>query len=164
MIRVKKIKLTDKMKKVRVECEKKNGSQGWDEYTIHSADQPGPELLKSLASLASEVVAICEIPEEHEGRITVTGVAFSYSGQDQNMGASIIARKSLVRSNAPLNLVTPHKVDSDDADNLQQLMPSTIRALDTVINYSLRFIDGKRAQQSIFDVTENREKKELAAA
>jgi hypothetical protein len=150
MIRIQKIKLTDKITRVRVEYEKKRGLH-WDEFTIHSAEQPEPELLQALAGLADEVVKICELDEDDEKRVTVTGVAFSWSGQDQNMGASIIARKSLLGSKAPLNLVTPHKVDKDEADELQQLRPSTVRKLESVINYALRFIDGKRAQQTIFD-------------
>lgn len=169
MFRVKKIKFTDQMKKVRCEYEKKNSKGSWDEFSILSSDEPEPELMQSFVALREDVLKICEIEDELD-RIIVTGVSFSYSGENDSMGATIIARKKLLKANAPLNLITPHLKDDDEADPLQQLDLDTVKRLRTVESSALRFIDGKRAQQSIFDyqTTEKEEvkqpEKEMVAA
>ena len=148
MIRVKKIKLTDKQTKVRCEYEKRNSNLGWDEFTIHTTEDPEPELLECLRDLREDLIEICEL-EDEMSNVSVTGVSFSH--QESGYGATLIGFKGLSKSNAPLNLVAPHKRTGEDVDEKQQLSGKCADRLSRLINFALRFIDGKRAQGNIFE-------------
>ena len=153
-MRITKIKLT-KDDKIHVAYEKA-AERGWDEYTFTCSEKPRPELYGVLKDLDVHVADICELPADYSERITVKGVTFSYGGEAEVMGATITAQMELESSNCPLNLNTPHKASESyseaPADEKQLLSDDCIIALDDLVDEIERYIQGDRAQQTLFAV------------
>jgi hypothetical protein len=138
-----------------------------DEYRIVCNDKPLPEFVYALKKLALHVVDMCELPEVDKKNIEVTGVSFSYAaGPDHTMGASIIAQKSLIRSNTKLNLVTPHKpvefYSGGEGDPHQLLDGTCVADLRFLLKQVQRYIDGERAQGTLFPAEAEKEKHETS--
>jgi hypothetical protein len=139
---------------VHIVHEQLNQQGKYDELALTSDDKPSPAF---AAALAEHVVAICELPYGDRERITVTGVSFSYTDAGV-MGATIIARKELLRSTAPLNLTTPFKFESfpgggDAGDERQLLAQDCVHGLNDVCRECWRYLDGERAQLTLFSAT-----------
>lgn len=156
-MRIKKIKIT-KTDKINIEYEKFNETANtWDEYSLTCADAPRPELKQALHDLNVHVIDICELPEHYVCRIMVTGVSFSYGGENEVMGATIISQMQLLSSNCNLNLNTPHKAsdsynDEFEADPDQLLSDDCVDALDLLCDEVELYIKGERAQTTLFAV------------
>lgn len=160
MKRLKKIKFTNEGK-VTVAYEiQVNGA--WDEFAMTSSEAPDISFTKALKDLACHVVEMCELPESHLERINVKGVSFSYGGEKQVMGATIVAVMRLRKSNVDLNLNTPHKAagsySDGEADPKQLFSEKCVKALESVEREAFGFVDGVRAQADLF----KRPKKEAA--
>ena len=148
-IRIKKIKFTS-TDKISIQYEKRNQkAKSWDEYSMTCADQPRPELKKAMQRLSSHVIEMCELSVDYLSRITVTGVSFSYGGENEVMGA-------LTLSNCDLNLNTPHKASEsyseNEADPKQLLTGECIQALYNLCDEIELYINGDRAQTNMFAV------------
>lgn len=155
-MRIKKVKIT-KDNKINIVYEKSVNS-GWDEYSFTCSDEPRPELYEALKALAPHVIEMCELPESYLPRIDVRGVSFSYGGQNEVMGATIIAQMALDNSHVALNLNTPHKASEPynpegPADEMQLLSNECVEALGELCDEVERYIKGDRAQQSLFVMT-----------
>lgn len=155
-IRLKKFKITSTAK-ISIQYEKKNRRiNTWDEYSMTCADLPRLELDKALQGLRRHVVEMCELPSSYQDRIKVTGVSFSYGGEAKVMGATIISQMELENSNCGLNLNTPHKASGpysdQDADPKQLLTDDCISALEELQNEIKLYINGVRAQTSLFAI------------
>ena len=100
---------------------------------------------------------MCEQPESYLDRIKVRGVSFSYGGDMEVMGATISAGMTLLESNCPLNLNTPHKASESynegPADEKQLLSGDCFDRLRTLHTLAERYVRGNRAQGSLFDDT-----------
>jgi hypothetical protein len=138
-----------------VEFEKKNGEGKWNHYTMDCVEPPAPEVPRALADLAQDVTTLCELPEETLA-MTVTGVSFSYGGEREIMGATIIARRNLQSANSPMNVLTPHKSVEPYAEGghidekaiFDENVAGRLYVLhDSVVDY----VNGKRLQISLFD-------------
>ena len=156
-MRPKKIKFT-KTNKVNISYEETNKStSSWDEYSLTCADAPRPELLSIMQALKIHVIKMCELPIEYLNRITVTGVTFSYAGENDVMGATITAQMQLEFSNCDLNLNTPHKASESyninyEADDKQLLSDDCVEALDKLWDEIDLYIKGERAQTNLFAI------------
>lgn len=156
MIRIKKIKIT-KENKIQVAYEKQSKeTRFWDEYSFTCSEPPRPELLTTLQALAPHVIDLCELPESYEKRIKVTGVSFSYGGEKEVMGATIISQMKLNYSNCDLNLNTPHKISDSYTDypasEEQLLSCDCVNVLEKLCKEIKLYINGERAQMKLFAV------------
>lgn len=155
-IRIKKFKFT-KVDRVSINYDSYNKkAETWDEYSLICADEPRPDLRLALSRLAIHVVDMCELPFNYENRIKVNGVTFSYGGDDEVMGAVIVSQMELDNSNCSLNLNTPHKASDSynqgEADPKQLLSDDCIEALNYLCEELELYINGDRAQLSLFAV------------
>lgn len=90
--------------------ERTSAEKSWDDYTLRCDEMARPEFYKALEALKEHVTQICELPDEYEGRMTPSGVSFSYDKDGGNIwGAVITAQMKLDYNPAPLNIVTPYK-------------------------------------------------------
>lgn len=150
MIRIRKIKLAEK---VKIEYEVLECDKVKEEYSLTSIDKPLPSFAEAMQVLARSVVEICELPDEDINHITVSGVSFSCGGEKQVMGAVITAQKKLKKTDAPLNLNTPHKTEEpygETGSASQLLDDETVDKLYTVIKEAMRYIEGERQQGELF--------------
>ncbi|HAP66893.1 MAG TPA: hypothetical protein DCQ99_03570 [Nitrospinae bacterium] len=150
-MRIKKIKVSDE--KVKIDYEVLEGDKIKEEYSLTSIDKPLPSFSTALQGLAQSVVDICELPEQDDNYIIVTGVSFSHGGEKQIMGAVISAQKKLKKTDAPLILNTPHKIADfyGETGSKQQLLDDdTIGQLYSVIEEAEKYIAGERQQVDFF--------------
>lgn len=155
-VRIRKIKFTT-TNKISVSYEQMNKKiQTWDEYSFTCSDPPKPSLNKAMRDLIPHVIEMCELPVEYIDRITVTGVSFSYGGEQEVMGATITSQMKLSLSNCDLNLNTPHKASASyseyEADPKQLLSEDCIDALYALCDEIQLYIQGERAQTNMFAV------------
>jgi len=139
-----------KENKVSIQYHVKNNSS-WDEFSMTSCDAPLQSFINALDSLKEEVVKMCEFPEKDKDSIIVRGVTYSYGGDNETMGATIIAQKKLLRSNSNLNINTPHKASDyysggDNGDPNQLLSHECVGALNDVMDECEKYINGERQQ------------------
>lgn len=154
-MRIKKVKITSD-DKVAVSYDQQSKTGSWDEYSFTCSEKARPEFYEALNALAPHVIEMCELPEDYLSRIKVRGVAFSYGGEKQVMGATIIAQMELFYSNTDLNINTPHKAsdsyNDQPADENQLLTDECIDALDVLCDEVKLYIQGERAQLRLFGV------------
>jgi hypothetical protein len=152
-LKIKKDKKTDK---ITLEYQKKKGDDSVDEFAFSSFDKPLPGFDLAMLALRKYVLQICEYPvnDDFLTRVTVTGVSFSYGGNEDVMGATLIAQLALKECNAPLNLNTPHLAEdfySENGGSEKQLMPVNMASdLDKLIDEAERYLQGERAQGELF--------------
>jgi hypothetical protein len=152
-MRFKKIKLT-KEGKVQAEYEVKNQKGTTDEYSFSCADEPKPSFQKAMDDLCQDVLEMCELPRDYLNRIHVSGISLSFGGENETMGAVIIAQMILEKSNVSLNLNTPHKTTDyygETGDPQQLLNPECVIRIETLIVEASDYVKGIRAQANLFD-------------
>ena len=160
-LKIKKDKKTDK---VTLEYQKLKTDNSIDEFSFSSFDKPLPEFDTAMLALRKYVLEICEYPVDDDflTRMTVTGVSFSYGGDDGIMGATLIAQLVLKERNAPLNLNTPHLTEdfySANGGSEKQLMPDGMAIdLEELIAEAERYLSGERAQGELFEQPKPEEK------
>ena len=149
-LRWKKIK-RDSVNRVHLEYEQRNGKT-WDEHMMTSADEPAKAFPEAMNALAEHVLDICELPAEWLNRIRVSGVSFSYGGDAEVRGATLIATRRLDHAN-PMNLITPHKPEDSYSGNEVEpetlLSPACVRALDALCEAAQAYLNGARAQLAL---------------
>ncbi len=154
-MRIKKIKLTSDGR-ISVSYEKPSKTGIYDDYSFTCSEAPRPELLKTLQALAPHVIEMCELPKSYVDIINVTGVSFSYGGEKEVMGATIISQMKLNQSNCDLNLNTPYKASDSyseaPADEKQLLSDACVNALFYLCEEIKMYINGDRAQIKLFAV------------
>lgn len=137
--------------------QRKSPAGSWNEYSITCAEEAHPALYNALGSLTKYVVELCELPKNYISRIKVKGVSFSYGGENDTMGVTIISTMSLENSNTSLNLITPHKIEafySGDSGDPKQLLPDEcVDALHVLMQECDEYIKGHRAQGALFSET-----------
>lgn len=138
--------------KVRLEYEKVRKDGDPDEFVLHSADQPAPELEAALQALAIDVVTICELIPSDTERLKVRGVTLTHSHDIP--GVVVTALKTLQTSNAPLVLNTPHLPEQSYSGNEDEpTMPTGMYArLCEIEAQAHRYLRGDRAQGALFEM------------
>lgn len=137
-----------------MEYEVKNQKGGSDEFSFSCLDEPKPDFVKALRDLDQDVLEMCELPEDYLGRIQTSGVSFSYGGENETMGAVIIASMILHKSNTGLNLNTPHKTKDfygETGDEKQLLNPTCVSRLNHLMEEAEDYVKGIRAQGDLFN-------------
>lgn len=152
--------------KVTIEYEIRNKvKKDWDQFSLACSDDPKPEFRIALQALSYDVIEMCELPEEYEKRILVTGVSFSYGGEAEIMGATIISQMALRKSNVNLNLNSPHKPSepySEDGDRAQCLSEDCVQRLEELMAEATDYVNGIRAQGELFAETQKESLEEIA--
>jgi hypothetical protein len=149
-IRFTKIKYDGSKVQLLYERERKEGDP--DEFSLHSGDNPAPEFDQALQALAVDVASICELGAEAAQKLKVRGVTLTYA--HDILGACVTALKSLVTANSPLVLNTPHLPSmaySGNGDDPNPVLPDgMVVRLDALTAQAKRYLDGDRAQGSLF--------------
>ena len=138
-----------------MEYEVKNSKGGSDEFSFSCADEPKVSFIKALGELDQDVLEMCELPADYLTRIRVTGISLSYGGENETMGAVIIASMILHKSNVALNLNTPHKIEEfygETGDEMQLLSEKCAGRIRSLINEAEDYVNGIRAQAKLFDM------------
>lgn len=149
-IRVDKVKFDGS--KVRIEYANKRPDNQYDEFTLGSVDRPAQPFFNAMDALRQDVIAICELADADADKLTVRGVTFTHT--NDVFGACITALKKLTTANAPLVLNTPHLTEEayGEGDTSTPLLKR--ETIDRLLELSLaaeRYIDGERAQGTLFD-------------
>lgn len=161
MRQITKIKL-GKESKVHIEYRVPRSTEDGDDYdlfTLDCVDKPLPAFEDAMMELRKHVLDICEMPADdlEVMKVIVKGVSFSYSGDDDVMGATIIAIKTLNKSNTRLMINTPHKFSQPHSENQGAemcLSYDCIMVLEELIEQAEKYLDGERAQLKL-DLTGN---------
>lgn len=166
MYRFRKIKITSEGK-IHLQWQVKRKSGSFDDHSLESVDSAMPEFYKTMESLREHVAELCEFPNDDINLINVKSVSFSYGGENEIPGAVITASKTLLKSNAPLNINTPHKsFESYSMDESQESDPKAVHTDDCIEiltelqTHAIEYIQGKRQQQDLFSNNEE-EKSEV---
>jgi hypothetical protein len=123
----------------------------WNAISLTTDDYPGQGFYKALGSLTPHVSAICEFSLGGED-IKVKGVEFTHTGEDNILGARILAEKVLHNSDINLELKTPHKIESpyNDADtDDKSFSKDCVKILNKLIEETEKYIAGERDQLSL---------------
>lgn len=139
-----------------------NNNESWDEISYTSSTKAQDSFHTALQALANDVIDMCELPDEYREKIQVSGVSFSYGGEKEIMGATIIASMFLQRSNVNLNLNTPHKirepysgdVGGRDERGKQLLSTECVYHLDALITEAKEFIRTVKKKLPLFQKEE----------
>ncbi|EMN60320.1 hypothetical protein FH593_20445 (plasmid) [Leptospira interrogans] len=143
--------------KIFISYEVEVGEDEPDAYTVSTGDLALPSFYAALAELNQDVNEICELDLDEDrvqSYIHVRSVSFSHP--KNTTGATITALRELRNAYAPLVLNTPHKFFSSPAgedggeDEKQILSEETVQRLQTLQKEAIRFINGERAQPSLF--------------
>ena len=153
-MRIKKVKKT-KEDKVFIVFEKRTKAGGYDEYSMACSEKALPEFYEAINNLSQYVVDMCELPRDFQDRIMVKGVSYSYGGESDTMGATIVAQLRLRESITDLNLNTPHKTqeyynDNDNGDPMTLLSGDCANDLIDLQEECVKYINGDRAQEDMF--------------
>ena len=153
-IRIKKVKFAEKVNKIMMTYDKFVNDQ-YDEYFFNSSEQAAPEFYTALKDLSKHAALLCELPESYKDRLDVYCVTFSYSGENDIMGATMSLKMKLEFSNTDLVLNTPHKKsapnEGEDFNEVMYLTEECVKALWNVELEARKYIDGKRAQLSLLN-------------
>ena len=126
-------------------------TKNWDQHTLSCKDQPRPELLERLQTLANHVTEICEFGEWETKKLIISGVSLSYSDEG-NCYLVITAQKALEYSKAPLIINTPPRPEmpDSDADSQEFCWSDELCAdIDALEQEAWMYINGDRAQMSL---------------
>lgn len=157
MIRFTKIKITSD-EKIQLEYQKKNGPY-WDEFVMKSAEEALPSFYRAFDNFPQHVEAVCELPEgDHQTHpYEIKSFKFSYGGDAEVMGVTITASRTLVNSNSPLNLNTPHMIESpysEGGDDTQVMSDDMLSCIYILTDEAQKYLDGERAQGNLFQEDE----------
>jgi hypothetical protein len=149
-IRIDKIKIDRKTKGVTVIYSTPSPAGGYDDIELKTTDKAQDSFYNAMKVLGHKVAEICDylryVEEDRKYQIInnfdVFGVTFSYS--EEGKGVTISSIKKLVGFDVPLCINTPHIKEDDWGSELRALL---VNLKDEAIN----FIQGKRAQMTIFD-------------
>lgn len=147
-------------KKVFLEYQQRTKDGTWDDYSMSCSDKPTPAFIDALKALIEHAVEACELPVEDSDnhKWEITGVSFSYSGENDTMGVTISALRELFNSNSPLVLNTPHKIVepySLGADDTQVMTDDCRDAVELLIAEAEAYLSGDRAQTELFAIQED---------
>lgn len=128
----------------RIESE----SGEYDVYAMESKDAALPSFYTALQGLAPSVATLCEIPHDSEHPIKVVNLTLTYD-EDNEMGACITGLRTLLSSNSPLVLNTPHRQAVPCNDEGPALDNATLDRIAVAISAAWDYLDGERAQAEL---------------
>lgn len=149
-MRIKKIRV-DKLNRINIEYEIERPDSDPDEFSFTCADKALPSFYIAFQALFLDVIEMCEIPRS--SNISIKGISFSFSGEKEVMGCVLTAQKTLLNSDSPLNLNTPHKISEfygETGSKKQLLSDDCKKRLNDIIYEAIRFVNGERLQKDMF--------------
>lgn len=154
MIRFKKVKLDKDEKKIEIHWLVDRGATD-DELSLKCKDEARPEFYAALQDLAEHWKEILEADEKLNPE--VSSVSFSWTRDDQGvqvMGVTIYASVRLKRTTGVWGCNTPHRIESfyseNGGDEGQVMSDDLITACKSLLSEAERYINGERAQTTIF--------------
>lgn len=127
-----------------------------DEYSLCNGETPHVDLTVALQDLCRVVCEWVELEEDKAAVMTIRGVSLSWKNDEARgwiMGAGITALVTLSTCNSPLVINTPHLPREpwvEDDEECPILEAHWADAIEAVLIEAERYIDGKRAQGSLF--------------
>lgn len=122
-------------------------------------ETPRPELFRAARKIIPHIARICELGDEAAELIVFEGVKIEYSN-DGEMRAEFTAKKKLMKTGKYLSLKTP-KIKESSAG---MYIDDDLRyQLDTLCDEAILYLDGERAQGSLFPPETEAEAAESAA-
>lgn len=112
-----------------------------DAIKLTSEDAPQPDFDKAFQALLEDVIDICLLDPDGWEQARVTGVTIKY--QDDGLGAVITTQNHASDLDVPIIINTPFLA----AGSISNEFENKIRA---VVDEAIAFIEGKRAQLSLF--------------
>lgn len=153
-MKILKIKINDEL--VLIEYKKRSNAEngGYNKFTIESKEIPSPDFKLNLQELAIYVPMMYDLPTEYAEDMVVLGVSFSYRGENEIMGATVTAKKSVSSSNSPALFHTPFTLSGSGEDmpmpDSKFLPVAMVEILEKLQDNAKDFINGERAQQNLF--------------
>ena len=141
--------VTRKANRTTIVYLKRNTNDNFDEYSLSCEDAPAPSFDKKLQALAPDLLEICELPGSCGKGLRIQGVKFSYSGENDVMGATITGIRKLQKSNGVLVLNTPHKPSATPQgrhEGANVLAFPCVQRLEALIVEAKQYLRGERAQ------------------
>ncbi len=120
------------------------------EHRHTSAQAPRPEFTKALQAFLGYVIDVLQLPESYEVGMRVIGVSISES-ENTGKGLVVTALKDIDAAQAPAVFNTPFIPETTPNEDGHALPASTLRLLAQLEVEAQSFIDGKRAQQELFE-------------
>lgn len=127
-------------------------------HQITGDEQARPEFYKALEALNLDVLAILDLPvnDEFLNRIHVYGVSFRRINKESSQVAAVISVKldvpgadTCIAINTPVKKYPQDEVD--EKDTVHFFTKDTVTALKNLEAETMAYIDGKRAQMSLFE-------------
>lgn len=115
---------------------------------------PSLGFLSALDALKADVCTICELPEADAEKLKVRGV--TVTNTNDVTGMVITALKSLKTAQSPLVLNTPHLTEEPygEGGDAPLLETSTLDRLHSLLLEAEGYVNGERAQATLFPATE----------
>lgn len=123
----------------------------WDKHTFVCKDAPREEFKERLQIMANHVTEICEFNQSATKKIVVNGISISYG--DDNHHLVIMALKELTNSLTPMVINTPARpaIPNGGCGKEYCMSNELARDLSALEEEAWRYIEGDRAQVSLFD-------------
>lgn len=118
------------------------------EQTLTSHDDPRPEFVTALQALTAWVVDVCDLPDDYDHDMRITGVSLS---PGEYGGCVVTALKKVSGANAPVVINTPHVPETPTSDESPCLPPPVCAMIATLEEEADKFWRGQRAQAEMFD-------------
>jgi len=127
---------------------KRTDREDWDEFSVSSWDDATISFTGALNGLVVDVLEILELPKAYSGSLRLSGVSFSYAGEEGTMGAVITGIKTVSTAHAPFVMNTPYLPSKDLSDEGGQpvLSERQVEHLEVMAAEALDYAKGKRKQ------------------
>lgn len=115
-----------------------------------------PELYTAMDAMNQYVLQILDLPDSFINRIHPYAVSFRRNGKDGDQMAAVISAKfdvpageTQIAINTPVKKYPEDEVDNQDPVHF--FTPNAVKALNELESQAMAYINGKRAQMSLFE-------------
>jgi len=122
------------------------------EHRYTSAQGPRPEFVKALQAFIGFVIEVLELPESYEVGLKVISVSIS-EGENTGNGLVVTALKEVDAAQGPAVFNTPFIPKVATSEEAPAFPGSVLRLLAELEREATLFLEGKRAQQDLFEKT-----------
>lgn len=153
--RILEVKVSRDKNWIQIEYERKDELGRWMRDRPRRQEAATPEFYKAYNDLTEDVISLCELRDEDVNLIEIKSVKFNYAGDNEVLQAEIKGIKNYANSKGGLSFTTPKKSKEffseshNDEENL--FSKETSKRLDLLCFEAFGYLEGKRAQVSLFD-------------
>lgn len=157
VVQIEKVKMMGTEKDGKINILYSESSQtGHTIRQITSDELAAPEFYKAFDSLTRSVLNILELDKELLPRLHPYGVSYSYAKSGQ-MKAVINVKLDIPGAGTQIAINTPCKIcpenENDAKDTGTYFTQTTVNVLWDIVTEAQKYLDGKRAQMSLFGET-----------